>query len=82
MNLEGFDGSCRSPVKMLDIDAELSGDVTARFTDYQPARNRALLAQTMAPIAARLPPGTVEQLASYPERLRCTTPAQGKQRSR
>jgi hypothetical protein len=65
VSLGRFDGSCRTPVKALDIDAALAGEVTARFGDYAPAHNRALLERTMAPLAAALPPGTVAQLADH-----------------
>ena len=39
----GFDFSCRTPVKILDVTAPGSGDVATVFVDYTRAANRALL---------------------------------------
>lgn len=75
VSLARLSSACDTPVQALDLDAPLSGDVTTRFSDYTPARNRALLAQTLASLAPRLPPGTLERLAAYPERLPCTARA-------
>jgi len=41
--LARLDFSCRAPVRMLDVTAPGSGDVTTRFVDYTRAANRALL---------------------------------------
>jgi hypothetical protein len=39
INLKSIDFSCTAPVKVLDINAPLSGDVTEAFTDYTPEIN-------------------------------------------
>lgn len=39
INLKSFDFSCSTPVKVLDINKPLSGDVTEAFTDYTPQIN-------------------------------------------
>lgn len=39
-SLESFDLSCNTPVKMIDIHAHLSGDITNDFVDYTPETNR------------------------------------------
>jgi choloylglycine hydrolase len=41
--LQRLDLACRSPVRMLDVTAEGSGDVASRLTDYTRAANRALI---------------------------------------
>jgi hypothetical protein len=38
-----FDFSCRTPMKMLDVNAPGSGDVAAAFIDYSRVANRALV---------------------------------------
>ena len=42
INVNSFDFSCKTPVKVLDIQAELSGDVTSKFIDYNYKLNREL----------------------------------------
>lgn len=44
----GFDFSCRTPVKILDVTAPGSGDVATVFVDYTRAANRALLEASYA----------------------------------
>lgn len=39
INLKSFDFSCSTPVKVLDINAPLSGDITDAFIDYTPQIN-------------------------------------------
>ena len=41
--LGAFDYSCDTPVQVLDIHADLEGDVTAQFADYAPEPNRQLV---------------------------------------
>jgi hypothetical protein len=73
VELRRLEGACSAPVKMIDIDADLAGDVTGKLVDYSPAANRKLLEQTLHPILKRLPAGALELLAGYPTRLPCTT---------
>jgi penicillin V acylase-like amidase (Ntn superfamily) len=40
VDLEAFDLRCGRPARMLDINEQLSGDVTGAFTPYDPDRNR------------------------------------------
>ena len=42
-SLTAFDHSGEMPSKVLDIHADLEGDVTTYFQDFTPAFNRALL---------------------------------------
>ena len=43
INLKSFDFSCSTPVKVLDINTQLSGDVTEAFTEYTPQINNTLV---------------------------------------
>ncbi len=42
IDLNAFDYSCDTPVKVLDINADLAGDVTGEFIDYTEELNREL----------------------------------------
>jgi penicillin V acylase-like amidase (Ntn superfamily) len=42
-NLYSFDFSCTTPVKALDVNAELEGDVTGSFVDYTEDMSRGML---------------------------------------
>jgi len=42
-SLKSFDFSCHTPVKILDINADLSGDVTDQFINYEYQINRDLI---------------------------------------
>jgi len=42
VNLASFDFSCTTPVKVLDVNADLSGDVSNSFIDYTNEMNRDL----------------------------------------
>ncbi|MGB5745794.1 MAG: linear amide C-N hydrolase [Desulfobacterales bacterium] len=43
VDLKSFDFTCSTPVKILDINSSLSGDVTEEFTDYTPQINNDLV---------------------------------------
>jgi choloylglycine hydrolase len=47
VGLAGFDFSCGSPVRVLDMNAQLNGDVTGDFSDYTPQINQDLLVGVM-----------------------------------
>ena len=73
VDLRAFDLACAQPAKMLDVDARLEGDVTARFTPYSTAANLDLVKRSFrkTPFLAQTPESVVESLARYPERARC-----------
>jgi hypothetical protein len=54
-------------------DINSPGGSSSGFRRWTATDNEALLAKSMRQIRTQLPPGTVEQLARYPERLVCTT---------
>src|SRR2546426_683124 len=71
--IKAFNYSCGTPVKMFDMNAKESGDVTAKFTDYTRKANRDLIERSFngtsflkdTPAMARL------YVASYPESFTC-----------
>lgn len=68
INFSAFDFSCTKPVKVLNINDDLSGDVTSNFVDYTDTMNRELLK------AANLNITDAEQdnFEKYIESLFCT----------
>jgi hypothetical protein len=67
--LAGFDFSCGTPVKMLDVTAGGAGDVSAAFVDYSAGANRALIesAFTKTPFLREVPAGARDAMAAHPE---------------
>jgi choloylglycine hydrolase len=66
--LAGFDFSCGTPVKMLDVTAGGAGDVGHAFVDYSVAANRALIesAFTKTPFLREVPAAARDALAAHP----------------
>ncbi len=69
-----FETSCSTAVKVLDIDADAEGDVTARFVPYTDDANRKLVERSVRDIANKLPAGAVDQVVKYPAMLSCAAP--------
>jgi len=73
VDTKAFDYACGTPVKMFDIKAKESGDVTAKFIDYTRKANRELIERSFngtsflkdTPAMAKL------YVASYPESFTC-----------
>jgi choloylglycine hydrolase len=70
VDLARFDASCRTPPMVLDIDADLEGDVGEKFHEYTSADNRRIVEPSLAKVEG-LPAGTLERLVDYPARLPC-----------
>jgi penicillin V acylase-like amidase (Ntn superfamily) len=66
-DLSAFDFSCSTPVKALDVQAELEGDVTESFIDYTEEMSRAMLDNFS------LPQGAIDYFATYPEKYTSCT---------
>ena len=49
VDMSSFDFSCQTPVKVLDIQEELSGNVAGDFIDYTYELNRTLIGKTIPP---------------------------------
>jgi len=77
VDTRGFDYSCSSMVRSLDIATKTAGDVTSKFVDYTRAANRDLVerAFTGTPFLKGVPSAVKDRLASYPETFQCATPA-------
>ena len=67
--LGGLDFSCGTPVKMLDVTAARTGNVTRDFADYTLAGNRALIEATFTktPFLRALPATARDTAAAHPE---------------
>jgi choloylglycine hydrolase len=70
MDLTSFDFSCSTPVKILDMNAALSGDVTEDFVAYSKAMNRHLLEKINT--FYQMPLDILGKIAQTPERSLCT----------
>ena len=64
--LSSFDFSCKTPVTILDINANLSGDVVNNFVNYTHKANRDLQKKLLF-----VPPEEIEKLKNYPESTVC-----------
>ena len=74
LDLGKLDASCARPVTLLDIDADSSGDVTARLRPYDTATNRNVLERSVRRIRDQLPAGAVDLLVAYPAAQTCKAP--------
>jgi choloylglycine hydrolase len=73
VDLSGFDFSCGGPVKVLDIKADLAGDVTGKFTDYTVEANRKLVSAAFDAVwyIRHHRAKAMELLVPYPETTVC-----------
>ena len=62
-----LDFSCNTPVMILDIQADLNGDVSKKFINYNYEMNRDLILKTV-----REPDEVKDYIAKYPETTICT----------
>jgi len=66
MDLHSFNFSCQSPVKVLDMNLDGSGDMKDNFLDYTRKMNLDLLRHSYNTLDNLL-----ERMSKYPERTRC-----------
>lgn len=73
IDTKSFDYSCGTAVKIFDINAKTSGDVTARFTDYTREANRDLIERSFngTPFLKGVPAIAKDFLAFYSENFAC-----------
>ncbi len=75
INLKSFDFSCKTPVKVFDINANLSGNVINSFVDYTYQSNRDLFKIMLDPLPGEavdpLSGEDLEVIARYPESTVC-----------
>jgi choloylglycine hydrolase len=69
VSLKRFDFSSNTPVKILDVNADLRGDVSGQFVDYSRQKNREVIAASFAGtgMLRRFPGLTVDLIAAYPD---------------
>jgi penicillin V acylase-like amidase (Ntn superfamily) len=63
VNLSKFDGSCKSPVKVFNMNTAVAGDVTGKFVDYNEKINFSITKQNDF-----LPQEFIPLIASYPSK--------------
>ncbi len=68
INISSFDFSCKTPVKVLDIQEDLSGDVASKFVNYTYEINRDMVRKA----TQYGPDELVDYIAKYPESTVCT----------
>jgi penicillin V acylase-like amidase (Ntn superfamily) len=73
IDLRRLDFSCDDPVRILDVNADLAGDVTGLFDPYTTEANRSLIESAFGKTSflASTPDRILEQLVRYPETTYC-----------
>jgi choloylglycine hydrolase len=73
VDLTRLDFDCSSPVRVLDLDFDATGDVTDRFADYTAERNRDLIGRSFAGVdfLASVPAGALDAIARQPDSAMC-----------
>lgn len=73
VDTKSFDYSCGSAVKIFDVNAKTSGDVTAKFIDYTREANRDLIERSFSgtPFLKAVPTTVKDFFASYAENFAC-----------
>lgn len=66
-----FPSTCSVPPRVLDINADMEGDVSARFLEYSVDANQRLVESSLGALKGKLPPGAVQAVARYPAQLPC-----------
>jgi len=88
INLKSFDFSCKKPVKVFDIQADQSGDVTKKFIDYTQQINQQVVRNAFKktppflllvtddfrkiPLFDSVPDNLLDAISQYPETTTCT----------
>lgn len=73
VNLQSFDFACASPVKILDVNADISGNIAAQFFNYTTEANRRLVMASFqsSPFTKHIPVSALEEIAKHPESSSC-----------
>ena len=69
-----FDLSCQGSVKVVDLDAGLSGDISDQFIDYTSKMNKRLIKQAFksTSFSSHIPDEYIHQRSLYPETTTCS----------
>ena len=72
-DLKSFDLSCEKPVRVLDINTTLSGDITDKFIDYTYQINRNIVGEAFrkTPVISAEPVYVLDMRSKYPETTSC-----------
>jgi len=72
-NLQSFDFACASPVKILDVNADISGNIASQFSNYTTEANRQLVMVSFqnSPFTKHIPVSALEEIARHPESSSC-----------
>ena len=72
-SLKSFDFSCATPVRVLDVNTELSGDITDKFIDYIYQINRNLIREAFRKThsLSAVPEYVLDMRAEYPASTSC-----------
>ena len=73
IDAKAFNYSCGTAVKIFDLNAQQSGDVTGKFVDYSRKANRDLIERSFngTDFLKAIPAALRNMLASYPEQFYC-----------
>lgn len=73
IDISKFDFSSISPVKILDVNADLSGDVAGQFSNYTYESNRNLIGRSyrQTSFLSRIPEERLDAIARFPESFKC-----------
>lgn len=71
VDLGRFDKSCKTPVKVVDLDTKGQGDIFEQFADANPTTNEDLIKKSLKTVEG-LPAGVSNYLSAYPQSLSCT----------
>jgi len=74
IDLDSLDFSCATEVKILDMNADLTGSVTQMFTDYTYEINSALIRHVFGEVEflKEVPDEVLNIISRYPESTQCT----------
>lgn len=73
IDTRAFDYSCSSPLKLFDMNSDMSGDVNRQFKDYSRAAHRDLIERsfTGTEFLRGVPAAVKDGYASFPEKFPC-----------
>ena len=73
INLDAFDFFCATPVKIFDVTANFSGEISGKFVDYTWKKNRDLIENTFTKTVffPKLSDEQLDTLSKYPEMFVC-----------
>jgi choloylglycine hydrolase len=73
IDMNHFDFSCSTPVKVINLNTSFSGDITKKLINYQTQINRVLVTESIlnTPMFVDVPASVIEALALHPESTIC-----------